>query len=241
MYLNGEIDSKNNIKEALKYFTEGSLKGENKCFAEMGKIYLDMYSDNYNLNNGLKCWKKYFNNIDIQYITTEDIIYFARYLYLIRVNNLPLEEKEILSFSKERIINELISTLDISKGDNYDIMSRIIKEEIDYINTNLKEPEDTIYAEYLNKSNAIISEGIVGISDNTLIYCKVVNGYIHGGDNIIVSNKYGKISSKILSIYHLQKMTPLAGPGMNIGVLLEGNASEFNFINLEGGSLTSID
>lgn len=245
MYLYDEIESNNNIKDALKYFSEGSLKGENRCFAEMGIIYLASYYNNYNLENGLKCWKKYFNNIDIEYITKNDISYFKMYLELIRINGIPLEEKELLSFVKNRIIDDLINQLNIYQDSNNirfkEFHVERLKENIDYVNANLKEPKDTIYAEYLNKLNAIISPDLFEVSDKVCIVCEVVSGYIHRGDSIIVSSKYGKKSTKVLAIEYSRKLIDFAEVGMHVGLLLEGNINEFNFIVSEGGSLTSID
>ena len=242
MYLYEEIDNKSNVREALKYFSEGSFKGKNECFAEMGCIYLDTYSENYNLDNGLKCWKKYFSNIDIEYIKKDDIDYFTRYLELIRKHNIPLEEKEILSFSKNRMIEYLIERLNGWQNESdsryREYFIDKIEKNIEYIHINLKEPKDTIYAEYLNKLNIIIYD-LFEVSNKPCISCKVMSGYINRYDSVIIRNKYGKKSVKILLIENLGKVIDSAEAGMKVGLLLDGDIKDFSFIELEHGILKS--
>lgn len=113
MYESGEGVRKNNSK-AFQYFKEGAKKGDFECYAEMAILF----SDQENIENSLKCWKKYFELSDnINYL------HAAWYIRFIKNNNLDLKYIDKIQTVIDEIINWTVESIERLRGtDNEELI-----------------------------------------------------------------------------------------------------------------------
>jgi len=238
LYRSGDGCNKDMLT-ALKYFKEGSRKGNNYCNAEMGMSFMAIYYNNVHEENGNKCWDLYFNNLDVNKISHKDITYFMNYIELLQSGVLFPKNLEILSFNKYRIlesINNIRSYYIENKCTKYrEYHIERYNDYQKYIEENLLEPVEIKYKEYCNRLNMEIIDvqELDEFPNNTFFTVDVYRGSFKKGEKVKVlgDNKNGSIV--IGSIYtDLGFVSDCFSGEKNVGILINGSIGENKIIRI---------
>lgn len=238
MYRSGDCCN-GDMVTAIKYFNEGSKRGNNYCNAEMGICFMATYYNNIHIENGKKCWNLYFDNLDINKISNQDIRYFMNYIELFQSRALIPQNVEILSFNKYRILES------INRTRTYYIENKNVKfseYHIDrynsyqkYIEENLSEPKETIYKEYYNKANMEIIDvqKLDGLPKKTFFIADVYRGSFKKGQNVNVLDANKNKSIVIDSIYtNRGSVSDCFSGEKNVGILINGSIEQNKIIRI---------
>jgi len=122
MYNLGEGVRENKSK-AFQYFKEGAKKGDIKCYAEMAKLF----SDQENIDNALKSWKKYFE------LSNEvDFYQTSWYLRFIKNNNLDLKYIDKVQTVIDKIIDFIVGQIESYQGTENERYIHYCEDELEY-------------------------------------------------------------------------------------------------------------
>jgi hypothetical protein len=97
-YGNGCIE---NVDAAIDYYKQGARLGLNICHAYLGVLYWLIRKD---IDNGKKCWRAYFHNLDPQLANFNDGKMIIEYISLSIQNGLPIKYKEKFMYNKSELI-----------------------------------------------------------------------------------------------------------------------------------------
>ena len=122
MYERGE-GVRENHKKAFQYFKEGAKKDDIKCYAEMAKLF----SNQDNIDNALKSWKKYFELSNVI-----DYIYTFSYIKFIQRNNLDIKYIDKIQTVIDKIIDWTSSDIEKMIGTENEDLIPYYKDDIVY-------------------------------------------------------------------------------------------------------------
>jgi hypothetical protein len=146
MYRYGEGVREDNNK-AFQYFKEGAKKGDNECFADMAELFADQE----NIENSLKCWKKYFELA----LTDIDYLHGQNYISFVYNNNLKLGYIPKLLAVKNQILEFLSDGIERSYGTENEIIIPIYEELIIYIDSNIVSISEKFEEKEIINSNIV--------------------------------------------------------------------------------------
>ena len=150
--------TRENIKEALKYFHEGAINGDYLCFAELGKIYINKNEIAYNRRNADLAWTKFFEFMDTHQEEWETYAYMIEDYLATFVYNSFLYDEQIIPQHEEYIHKYIKFT---HKG-VIALIERFKQWELDYSVDILKE-KVIPYIESLEKKSLNSYEYYYGI------------------------------------------------------------------------------
>ncbi|MDQ2087962.1 GIY-YIG nuclease family protein [Herbivorax sp. ANBcel31] len=238
MYSSGEGCSEDMVT-ALKYFKEGSIKGNNYCNAEMGMTFMAAYYNNVHIENGKKCWCLYFNNLDINKISFKDIRYFVNYIELLQSGASMPKNSEILSFNKYRILESINESRSCYIEDSCAKYREYHIERYNnyqkYIEENLIEPKETNYNEYRNRLNMEIKDvqELDGFPNSTFFIVDVYRGSFNKGQKVKVLSDNKNESIVIGYIYtDLGLVSDCSYGEKNVGILINGPIEQNKIIRI---------
>jgi len=187
-----------NIPKALKLLKKGAQLGNRFCYAEMAIIYNQLKET----ENIEKCYTSYFNKLDIDLITIEDIYHFTSYV-----------ENQFEAMNKDYFdIFALFRSEMVDKFKNFTQLAVDTYEDEGFVNflrdmrgerikwlESLKAPdrEPTIYDVF----------GVSKIDTGVVIFANVVKGIPYSlsrGDRIIIQSPSKKLEVEIQFVHNKQ-------------------------------------
>ncbi|MCL6612541.1 MAG: GIY-YIG nuclease family protein [Peptococcaceae bacterium] len=222
-----------NTNTALKYFKEGAKNKDNFCNAEMAKIY--SYPKTKHIENLIKCWKSYFQNININNITDKDIVYFCMFIEYKLSFELDLNYDDILSFCKNRLLIYQDKHIErVLNGSYEEWYKRLVCENGEkirsYIHNNLTEPNKTSAYMKANRVSVEI-EDMHNIQGNAMFGGIIHRGVIKLTDQITIISRYGKRNAKIITLRNHKGSIDIAEQGEElIAILVDDSIDNFRFV-----------
>ena len=122
MYNSGEGVRENKSK-AFQYFKEGAKKGDIECYAKMAILF----SEQENIDNALKSWKKYF-----ELSNKVDFYQTMMYLKFIQRNNLDLKYIDKVQMVIDEIIDWIFEGIERIKGTEDERLIKYYEHDLNY-------------------------------------------------------------------------------------------------------------
>jgi hypothetical protein len=133
--------TKINLDLALSYYKESTNKGCSSSYQDMADIYLEMN----HIENAIKCWEKYLDNINDENIADNSTIEFGFSVFMI-----DLLEKNQLAINKVKIKNISDRIYALKKV----YLEKIFEDNLDDLNKCLNATKLSLYMDVIKFTNS---------------------------------------------------------------------------------------
>ncbi|MDQ0253092.1 hypothetical protein J2S74_000464 [Evansella vedderi] len=219
------------VQRALDYYSAGAKNGSTICHAKMASLYW-RDTEVRDLEEGKKCWDKYFTSLDHRLVTKDDYANFNFYISLANENQMEIGYRNILGVYSEQMLRLLNIRKDICNEQHSDnlpfreYMLDVISREMDFVQSlEFVRPDGWI-------DDFAVASDLINITNmGVILLADVERGSFSVGDTIEVKAPGGAVfESVIRKIDKYREFVKSATKGESVGLLVDGHEQDLKFV-----------